>query len=743
MHARPATLAAVALTAAGLLIPQGAAAQRTDLEGNGARPEYRIKAARAVEPVRIDGRLDDTAWQAAAVISGFVQNEPRHGEPATQDTHVRFAFDDEFLYVGAFLYDNAGGRELRVPDLRRDFDAEQHDVFTLVLDPFRDSRNVFVLQVNPAGAQRDAQVRDGINTNVEWDGVWHVHTAVGDSGWSVEMAIPWKSLRYPAGDLRGWSVNTARTLRRTGETSGWSMWPRAYSPFHAEYAGLLEGLEPPSLARNVRVQPYVLGRDERIGDDVVTAGSDRLKLGGELKWAITPNTVLDVTANTDFAQTDADEQVVNLNRYSVFFPEKRSFFLESATTFAVGYNLFTPFYSRRIGLVDGVPIPLDAGLRVTTAGTRGQAGALLVRQRAADGTPTTHFGVARGSLNLGQRSRVGALVVGRHDDASTSAGRRDNVVAAIDGYSRIGTTGAITAFVSASRNGGAASGTGFASYLWIRGTSSRGYLGFLQDIASRDYDAAAGFIFRTDVILNSPAGWFDWRPDWRPSFVRRMTPGFSNYTYHRLSDGAFLQADLRFDPIDVDMHDGSNVRVALGPTWHELDEAEAETFRPLGVRLAAGSYRYGVLNVSYESDASRRFGGSASVTTGGYFDGRLTTSRAALFLAPSPRLSARVTFERNDARGLGSERSDVSSDLVVSEVRIARDSRLHVSAFHQYNSLEDVSSWNARLSWEFRPLSYVHLVYNDNRYTADPRAPGSNAPNTRQLVLKLSWLGQV
>lgn len=737
------TLALMSLLAAGT--PAATLAQVGSAgETRGEVPIIRSSsAARATGPIRLDGRLDEPAWQAAPVLSGFVQQEPNHGSSASLDTRVRVLFDGDYLYIGALLLDPEGASAARVPDLRRDFDADEHDVLTIVLDPFRDGRNSFVLQVNARGAQRDMQVRDGINQNVNWDGVWDVRTAAADSGWTVEIAVPWRTLRYPA-TATTWALNVTRLVRRTGELSAWSPWPRGYGAFHGEYAGELAGLQPPGPARNLRVQPYLLARDERVDGVVLHEGGERVRIGGDAKWAITPNAVVDLTINTDFAQTEVDQQVVNLNRYSVFFPEKRAFFLEAANTFNVGYNQFTPFYSRRIGLSGGAPVPLDAGARLTTAGSAGQAGALFVRQRATSTEPAAHFGVARGSLNLGGRGgRAGGMLVARHDEASATIGSRHNVVAAIDAYTRFGRTGAVTAFASASTNGGAASGTGFASNLWVRSNSSRGYLGFLQNIATSDYDAATGFIFRRDIIMNSPAGELDWRPSWRPSVVRAFQPGFSNYTYHRLSDGAFLQADVRVDPIDIVMHNGANIRVTAGPTWHRLDDAEAATFRPLGARMAAGSYRYGVVSVEARTDASRNVGASASVITGGYFNGRLTTSRAALRVAPSPHLSVRGSIENNAASGLGVDLLDVTSRLTLLEVRGSLDPRTHLTAIHQHSSLTGLGAWNARLSWEFRPLSYLHVVYNDNRIEPELRAPGQVGVTGRQLVVKLSWLGQL
>lgn len=709
-----------------------------------------VEAVRASGPVVVDGRPDEAVWDQAAPASGFTQNEPRHGAPAVFDTRVRLLFDETHLYVSAVLRDTLGRAGVRVPALQRDFNYDASDVFSLILDPFGDERNAFVFQVNPYGAQRDLQVREGITFNIDWDAAWTARAQITSEGWTAEMAIPWATLRYPTpeeGRAAAWRVNFMRGVRRLGETSGWVPWPRSYSPYHMQFAGELRGLEPPPPRANVQVRPYMLAREERSGGERTLNGLERAKLGGDLKWAISTNTVLDLTFNTDFAQVDADEQVVNLDRYSVFFPERRAFFLESASIFDVGYSRFTPFYSRRIGLEGGRPVPLDAGLRLTRSTPGGQLGALLVRQRATDFAPVSHFGIGRVSRNLGRGgARLGALLVARHDDAFQDESARTNVVATLDGYARLSPTARVTAFASGSTTRGAdAPGDGFASYLWLRNNADWGYVGLIQDIATKHYEASTGFIFRQDVILNSPAATLDWRPGWRPASVRTFDPGFYAFTYHRPSDGAFLQADLRLRPVSIVFRNSAEVSVNAGPSWQTLDAREAAVFRPLGAELAPGNYRYVRTRLEASSDLSARGVGAVEVETGGFYDGRLTTLAAEVLARLSPHATFSSRYELNAARSLGRAASDMTSHLVGAEARLALNPRVQLSALYQYNTLADLAAWNVRFSYEFRPLSYLYLVFNDARYHV-PTARRHAAPNrfdsTQQLIFKLTYLAQ-
>lgn len=713
-----------------------------------------LRAIRVAEgAIRLDGRLDDEAWAEAPVASGFRQVEPNAGEPVALDTEVRVVFDGSALYVGAVMRDTIGVEGLRIRDLRRDFDYFDNDHVSVTLDPFGDRRNAVVFQVNPYGALRDLQVRDGVDFNRDWAGLWDARTTRTEAGWIAEFRIPWETLRYPSGASsdrlqQAWGLQLSRNLRRSRELHAWNPWPRAFTPYHLAYAGTLLGVEPPPPGRNLRVQPYVLADAARVGDAALTEGAG-VQVGGDLRWAVTPQTVLDLTVNTDFAQADADQQVIDLSRFSVFFPERRAFFLESADVFDVGYSFFTPFYSRRIGLDAGRPIPLDGGLRLVSSGAWGRAGALGVRQRGTDDVAAAWFGVGRASLNVGTEGRVGGMVVARHDEAlDTPTGDfagRTNTVAVLDGYTRLGTTAAATGFVSASSTSGKG-GEGYAHYLWLRNEADWGYVGLIQDVATAEYEAATGFIFRRDIFLNSPAITLDLRPGWLPPSVRSLAPSSSAFVYHRPSDGAFLQADLTVEPLAIVFQSGARVSAAVRPSWQELDAEEVAFFRPLGAELTPGSYRYTQASAELSSDPSRRFSGVLDATTGGYFDGRLTTVRALGSVAPIPNLAFTLRYEYNGARSLGVDNLDVDSHLVGVDARVALSPQLQATAFWQYNTLADLASLNARLSWEFAPLSFLYLVVNDARYfvsSTDRLAQPDAFAAEQQVIFKVSYLGQL
>jgi hypothetical protein len=696
-----------------------------------------IEAVETNEKITIDGRLTEAAWQLAMPVRNFKQIEPVQFAEPSFDTEVRLLFDNDHLYIGALCRDSSRSRGVRVPDLRRDFDYNQNDVFGVIFDPFRDRRNGLVFQANPLGVQRDVQVIDGQISNENWDDLWKMRTTITDSGWVCEMAIPWQTLRYPKTAGAVWGINFVRTLRRKNEITGWSPWPRVYSPYRMDYAGRLQGIVPPPPARNLRVKPYFAARSNRANDPASTISNTEPDLGGDLKWALSTNTVLDVTINTDFAETDADRQVINLSRFSVFFPEKRQFFLENASLFDVGNGFYaaTPYFSRRLGLDrSGLPLPVDAGMRLTSRSAQRSAGALLMRQRGNENNPAGIFAIGRYVQNFGSRNRIGGLLTARHDEALGASAAVDNFTASADGFFRLART--FTAYTMLSRSWTqGAPGDGFAAYAWLYNETNWGYIGHIQSFISKDYNAAAGFVRRQDLIVTSPAVTFDWRPQWKPSFVRRFRPGFTTFLYHRASDQRFQEGYVTVRPVTTQLHDGAEIQFRITPNWQNLEARDAQSFRPFGVALAPGNYTFVLYTLSFDSDQSRRFALSLAGTLGDYFNGRLNTLYASAKISPSPHAVLSWQYELNQARALGQRRENRTTHLLGPVLRLALNPRLQMLAFYQYNSLNTLSSWNMRFSWEFMPLSFVHLVFNQN----DFRETGDRS---QSLITKVSWMRQ-
>ena len=409
-------------------------------------PTLDAVAAAAAPPV-VDGDvLGDPAWADVPFATGFRQTNPDEGQPATERTEVRILFTADTLYVGVICYDrNPEG--IILTDSRRDSSLADSDSFQLIFDTFRDRQNGFVFGTSPAGQEYDGQVvnegsggsgmgRGGASRgggggfNLNWDGVWQVRTQISDVGWSAEFGIPFRTLRYPAGDPQTWGVNFQRTIRRRNETAYWAPLTLQYNLFRVSQAGQLRGLQVPAGGtENLQLTPYVTGETIRLDADPARGTTAVGDVGADLKYSVTSGLTLDATWNTDFAQVEVDEQQINLDRFNLYFPEKRPFFLENAGAFTVsnagGAVQGDPaqtelFFSRRIGIEQGRVVPILAGARLSGKVSNSvTVGFLNMQTEEVDGlTPANNFTVARVRQDLPNRSSVGGLLQQREPAGS-------------------------------------------------------------------------------------------------------------------------------------------------------------------------------------------------------------------------------------------------------------------------------------------------------------------------------------
>jgi hypothetical protein len=717
-------LAAARAEAQPLAVPEPTAATRRSLV-----------ARRTTERIVVDGRLDEAAWQRAPVARDFAQVRQDYAPTTRYPSEVRILYDDEYLYVGAFNADSAGLSSLRMQDLRRDFESGESDVFGVTFGSLGDGRTAFQFQASPLGSQADVQAFDGGDVaNFNWDALWRVRTTRSDTGWVAEFAIPWRSMRYAPG-LTSWDLNLVRNTRRALQWSAWSPYPRQFSSWRLTYSGTLDSLAPPPPRANTRVRPYALGQTLR--DRTPNAFNGSLgDVGGEVIWAPTANSLLEGTVNTDFAQADVDRQVVNLTRFSVFFPEQRQFFLENADLLnaggLTGRYVVQPFFTRRIGLSDeGMPIPITGGARYAYRTGRTTAGAMLMQQNAEGEDGRATFGVVRGSQFFGTSTRIGATAALRQDEADLQFGARQNMVTAIDAITRVGEQVQLNAMVSTSTQDGK---TGVAATYFAGRTSPGLYTGILGALVTRDYAPRTGFVSRPNVFLTSPAISANAQPAWRPRNVVWFKPGVTTYFYQDPSSMR-LQEGIIVSSMEV-LHTN-------GATWrpfHELNFQRPDTDVQLfaNVRTPAGTHDYHRVGVDAKTDQSARAALTANVSSGGFFDGRLDRAALTGRWSPNPYVALRANYEVNRFGRLGDRDSSFVTQLAGPELRVFASPRLQWSAFYQYNTVQERGTLNARFSWEFTPLSFLYVVYNDHEPIL-----GGTVPTARSLIVKLSWLRQL
>ncbi|MEM9847315.1 MAG: DUF5916 domain-containing protein [Bacteroidota bacterium] len=694
------------------------------------------------DDITLDGKLEESVWQLAEEISGFTQRDPFQGKAASFDTKVKILYNAEFLYVGVLNLDSLPNRsQLRVRNMQRDFSGYGNDRFSIAIDGLMDKRNAVGFEVTPYGSQREIQVIDGdeFDGNVNWDALWYVRTQITDTAWIAEMAIPWKTLRYKENSSE-MLISFNRNIRRKNEVTTWPAYPRAFSHFRMAYAALLKGLQPPPPSANLQINPYILADVGQEQDGQAEKETfNNFKTGGEVKWAITPNAVLDATINTDFAQADVDQQVQNLTRFSVLFPERRQFFLENANIFSTSSATFIqPFFSRRIGLnEDGSPIPLDGGLRFTSQTSQQTTGILAMRQRATDNTPASYFGVGRYVQNFSGQNRLGGMITHRRDDAfeqnGISTAQRNNTTATLNGFLRPKQSFSMEGMVTASADSEA--GNGLAAHAWIWQQKNWGYLGVIGQYAGQNYLPGVGFLRLSDYALLSPGADFDFRPKWLPKFVRSFGPDMGMDLIWRASDGSFQQAITNFAPIDMEFQTGGEFEVRLSHEWQRLDE----NFSPLGVSIAPGIYNFTRVDFGVSSDFSRKLAGTLRYEIGGFYGAKQDRLLTEVRISPAPYFEFSGFYIRNQFRGLGAENEDFVTDLIVARTRLALNPRIQLIGSYQWNSANQADIWNVRFAWEYRPLSFIYLVFNSNQ--RDDLLPRDRF-SAQELIAKMTYLRQ-
>ena len=731
-----AGLAALIIT---LACPAGALAQ--DAPQSSTPP---VLSAVALDSAPdLDGIVvGDDAWTAATPATGFWQVQPDDGAAATQRTEVYVGYTDEALYVGVMAYDDDPAAII-VSDSRRDSSLSDTDAFLFVIDGLLDRQNGFVFGTNAAGIEYDGQVtKEGSGDNfgsgggafnLNWDGAWAVRATITDDGWSAEFEIPFRTLRYRRDDARQWGINFQRNIRRNNEIAYWAPLDRNRNLYRVSQAGTLNGIEPPA-QRNLQITPYALGQWRRGGGLAGTESNS--EMGVDLKYSITSSLTLDLTVNTDFAQVEADEQQVNLDRFNLFFPEKRPFFLENAGQFAVGNGQEVEmFFSRRIGIAaDSTAIPVDGGARLSgKLGERTNVGLLYMRTAAVDGVaPANDFGVVRINQELANRSAIGAMFVNRDGDGShLAASDRDyNRTYAIDGRWGIGEHILLQGWAARTETPGLV-GDDEAFALKFSHSSEEWSSRLEYTDVGGNFNPEVGFLARTDYRKATAFLMRRIRPDdlWG---LLELRPHIS-YTGYWKADGfqesGFLHIDNHWEwKSGTEFHTGYNITKA-----GVIDAFEIVP----GVVVPAGTYDHGEAQLVYFTDQSRPFSFSTRANIGGRFGGDRIAARATLAYRIGEAFRTELTYNYN-AFDLPYANGDFTANLARLRLSYSFTPKILLQALVQYNEARDVLGTNLRFSWLRSANSGLYLVYNE----VDERGIGA-PPSGREFIIKYSHIFDV
>ena len=702
-------------------------------------PRPSLEARRAAGPITLDGTLGEESWVLADSTRGpFYQSIPDQGSPASERTVVRVLYDDEHLYIGAVMYDSRP--ELLVSaGMEQDFATQDSDIFGFALDTYLDRQNAFLFAVNPAGAVFDAQAfNDQQSVNRAWEGEIQVATRITDQGWVAEVAVPLTTLRFRATNgAQSWGINFTRRLRRISEDSSWAPLTRQFRIYKMSRAGTLTSLEGLRQGRNIWVKPFVNG--VRTDGAQASSPGEAVEGGFDLKWGITPQFTLDVTALTDFSQVEVDEQQINLTRFSLFFPEKRDFFLENEGIFAFqdarvrnfrtgsGPQNFKLFHSRRIGLsADRTPVPIAGGARLTGRAGSYAVGLLNMQTRDEPGSPGENFSVLRLRRNVLGSSDVGVMFVSRAGTGAEVAGDYNRSVGADANLRLAGGRMLLNSYFALTDEPGA-DGDRTAGALEVAWRDPLWDASMLLKTVGDDFNPGVGFVARRAVRQGFVT--FGAHPQPRIPRVRELNPYVDIDLYTDL--GWVLETREITPGLGVAFLDSSILTLEYTASYERLTD---ET-RIAGTGVQAGEYDFGAFTASYQSNLGRKVGGRLSVTRGGFFDGERTSVGASVTLRPSARLFVEGSAQRNRLTLAG---QTFNANLFGGRVRLARDTRTFLSAFVQYNESADELQTNIRFNLIHAPLSDLFLVYSERR-NPSPEA-GEAGLIDRAMTLKFTKL---
>lgn len=688
-----------------------------------------VRAFRVAEPLRIDGRLEEDAYRSIEPISNFIQQEPDEGQPATEKTEAWILFDDVNIYVCARNWDSHPEREV-ANELRRDSgNILGNENLTFAIDTFHDRRNGYVFQTNALGALRDMAVTDD-QQNQAWNGIWQVKTARFEHGWTVEVAIPFKSLRYKGSGPQTWGINLRRLVKWKNEFSYLSLVPAALGTggiSRMASAATVVGLETPAQSKNIEFKPYVVASSTT---DRVSAtpfnNRGQSNAGVDFKYGLTRSLIVDATYRTDFAQVEEDVQQVNLTRFSVFFPEKRDFFLEGQGIFDFGGvqagnspgDVPLLFFSRQIGLSQGQAVPVVGGVRLTGRAGAFSIGALNIQteDKPEARALSTNFSALRLKRNLLRRSNVGVMATRR--GPSVSSGADASYTAGVDATMLFFKSINITSYY-------ALTNTPDARGANVTGSSYRGRFDYNADrygataehmLIDADFRPEVGYVRRSDIRRSYGQLRFSPRP--RGSRLIRKYTWQTSLDYVTDAGARAVQSREINGLFRVDFQSSDSFTTEVS---REFELLPSRFTIARGVVVPAGGYTYSTARVSYSLGQQRRVSGRIGASTGSLYEGTKSDVSFSGRWGVIPQLS----LEPSATLAWGSlPYGDFKARLVGSRVTVTPSARMQISSLVQFNIDANTVTSSARLRWEYAGGSDLFIVYSDGRDTQQAGFPG-------------------
>jgi len=673
---------------------------------NSGRRTITAERMREGERIVLDGVLDEPVWGRATHGGEFIMQDPVLGGTPTERTEVRIVFNRDHLYIGATLYDSEPDK-LKGNTSKRDEFLSADDRFMWTIDTFLNQQTGYFFEMNPAGLMADALKGPSGGNAREWDGIWNAKVRQSEIGWVVEIDLPFRSLAFDP-NAPAWGINFQRTVRRKQEELLWTGHQRNQGLQRMANAGLLVGLTDVSPGRGFELRPYVSGyAADAPGRTPAVSRDTSGDIGLDMAYNLTPSLRGVATVNTDFAETEVDQRLVNLTRFPLFLPERRTFFLDGATFFDLPFNAF---FSRRIGLVDGQPQPIVGGGKLNGQAGKNDIGALYVRTADQDRADGESFLVARWRRRVLRQSYVGAFYTGRETHGGSAQSTRHTAgidfriaTATFLGNKNLAASGYWVANSTGAGIGDSAAYSGRIEYLNDIWEASGDY----QEVG-KDYDPAVGFTPRREYRRYNPELTWSPRPKTRHRFIRRFRFGVDPTVFTDLQNRK-QSVEVTLQPFRLELHSGDNAEVTVTPSYERLDDPFTIA---RGVILPGGSdYDFVRYRVALNTANQRVVALRPSIEWGTFFSGDRTEFSLGVDVRPRPGVRVNTTYEYNTVT-LPEGRFDTRLLRVVADTQFSPF--MYLVNNIQYDSVSRGLGWQSRYRWIVRPGNDVFLIYTHN-----------------------------
>lgn len=695
-------------------------------------------------PVMDGDVLNDPAWIEIPAVTAFIQKTPDEGQAVSENTVVKVMYSDNIFYVSVVCYDSDPGK-IVISDTRRDSPLNNSDSFSFIIDTFKDFQTGYLFGTNPAGIEYDAQITGGgeggsmmrrfsMGTgggfNVNWDAVWKVKSQRGDYGWSAEFAIPFKTLRYKKDKDQSWGINFERVIARKKEEAHWAPISRQFTMNRLVSAGTLTNINVPN-SRNIKIMPYLLGQKNEYKGEKSSSASDS-NFGLDAKMSISSTMTLDLTYNTDFAQVEADEQQINLDRFSLFFPEKRAFFLENAGLFSVGSGggFFGPdiemFFSRRIGVgPGGIPVLILGGGRLTGTVAGMKIGMLGMRTDAVkDVTEANQYSVFRLKKELPNRTHFGAMATTL--DHTGSDGYVNNAYA-FDAQIGIGELSKIVVFAGLTETPEMEKDNAYAYRMEIARDTKQISTNMSYTEVGASFNPEMGYLKRENYRKWSARIFTRFRPENRFGLLE-IRPHINYDGYWKL-DGFQESGRWHIDNhwefrSGFEFHTGMNI-VKEG-VLNSFEISSNDT-------ISAGTYNVKEIQFLIMTNQTKPISFFTMNRIGGFFGGDRINTSPTIKIRYKDKITSEFSYNYNKVK---LPNGNFTTTLMRARVTYAFSPKMYIQSLLQYNNQSDVWSMNWRFIWQQSAATGLYVVYNQTQdYDGIPIES-----NNKSFVIKYSYL---